>query len=247
MAKDLSFEIEICESSVSWECLCCFLSFVSFVEFLIECVDSRVGKVSATTHRICGSVAVLAVLCIPDTRQDIGCVRFLNKAKYPYACELLGVHRDDEHTYVRRPVGRVLRHGKTEMETCRGSDNLRNRGRLVLLVRGWGGISHVKNILRTTDLANNSTTPPTEGSAEKLWKAVKKREMRRLKNAENSKHSKRSCTGWCSSRTRPGTGQAARFQMLQMLDIFTGCFWHKNKPGLLWGVKTVLKLFYEFC
>lgn len=32
--------------------------------------------------------------------QDIGCVRFLNKAKYPYACELLGVHRDDEHTYV---------------------------------------------------------------------------------------------------------------------------------------------------
>lgn len=148
--------------------MCCFLSFVSFVEFLIECVDSRVGKVSATTHRICGSVAVLAVLCIPDTRQDIGCVRFLNKAKYPYACELLGVHRDDEHTYVRRPVGRVLRHGKTEMETCRGSDNLRNRGRLVLLVRGWGGISHVKNILRTTDLANNSTTPPTEGSAEKL-------------------------------------------------------------------------------
>lgn len=32
--------------------------------------------------------------------QDIGCVRFLNVASYPYACELLGVYRDAEHTYV---------------------------------------------------------------------------------------------------------------------------------------------------
>lgn len=32
--------------------------------------------------------------------QDVGCVRFLNNAKYPYACELLGVYRDEEHTYV---------------------------------------------------------------------------------------------------------------------------------------------------
>ena len=33
-------------------------------------------------------------------REDIGCVRFLNVASYPYACELLGVYRDAEHTYV---------------------------------------------------------------------------------------------------------------------------------------------------
>lgn len=35
--------------------------------------------------------------------QDVGCVRFLNNAKYPYACELLGVYRDEEHTYVGKP------------------------------------------------------------------------------------------------------------------------------------------------
>lgn len=32
--------------------------------------------------------------------QDVGCVQFLNTMGYPYACSLLGVFRDDEHTYV---------------------------------------------------------------------------------------------------------------------------------------------------
>ena len=32
--------------------------------------------------------------------QDIGCVRFLNSMSYEYACALLGVYRDAEHTYV---------------------------------------------------------------------------------------------------------------------------------------------------
>ncbi|CAJ1438983.1 unnamed protein product, partial [Effrenium voratum] len=32
--------------------------------------------------------------------QDIGCVCFLNEVGYPYACGLLGVYRDAEHTYV---------------------------------------------------------------------------------------------------------------------------------------------------
>lgn len=32
--------------------------------------------------------------------QDVGCVRFLNRSGYDYACELCGVYRDDVHTYV---------------------------------------------------------------------------------------------------------------------------------------------------
>jgi len=32
--------------------------------------------------------------------QDVGCVRFLNDVGYPYACTLLGLYRDDVHTYV---------------------------------------------------------------------------------------------------------------------------------------------------
>lgn len=32
--------------------------------------------------------------------QDVGCVRFLNNAGYPYGCHLHGVYRDDVHTYV---------------------------------------------------------------------------------------------------------------------------------------------------
>jgi len=32
--------------------------------------------------------------------QDIGCVRFLNNLGYPYACQLLGVFRNEQHTYV---------------------------------------------------------------------------------------------------------------------------------------------------
>lgn len=32
--------------------------------------------------------------------QDVGCVQFLNSMGYPYACSLLGVYRDDQHTYV---------------------------------------------------------------------------------------------------------------------------------------------------
>lgn len=32
--------------------------------------------------------------------QDVGCVRFLNRIGYNYACNLLGVFRDDVHTYV---------------------------------------------------------------------------------------------------------------------------------------------------
>jgi len=32
--------------------------------------------------------------------QDIGCTRFLNNIGYPYACQLLGVFRNDQHTYV---------------------------------------------------------------------------------------------------------------------------------------------------
>jgi len=32
--------------------------------------------------------------------QDLGCVRFLNDVGFPYACDLLGVYRDAEHTYV---------------------------------------------------------------------------------------------------------------------------------------------------
>mmetsp|Transcript_140962 Transcript_140962/g.351487 ORF Transcript_140962/g.351487 Transcript_140962/m.351487 type:complete len:464 (+) Transcript_140962:137-1528(+) len=32
--------------------------------------------------------------------QDVGCVRFLNRSDYEYACNLMGVFRDDLHTYV---------------------------------------------------------------------------------------------------------------------------------------------------
>lgn len=32
--------------------------------------------------------------------QDVGCVSFLNLVGYEYACDLLGVYRDDVHTYV---------------------------------------------------------------------------------------------------------------------------------------------------
>uniref|UniRef100_A0A7S4UJT6 Protein kinase domain-containing protein n=1 Tax=Alexandrium monilatum TaxID=311494 RepID=A0A7S4UJT6_9DINO len=32
--------------------------------------------------------------------QDVGCVQFLNSMGYPYACSLLGIYRDDAHTYV---------------------------------------------------------------------------------------------------------------------------------------------------
>eukprot|EP00930_Biecheleria_cincta_P084750 TRINITY_DN74199_c0_g1_i1.p1 TRINITY_DN74199_c0_g1~~TRINITY_DN74199_c0_g1_i1.p1 ORF type:complete len:467 (-),score=68.49 TRINITY_DN74199_c0_g1_i1:26-1426(-) len=32
--------------------------------------------------------------------QDVGCVSFLNRMGYPYACDLLGVYRDEVHTYV---------------------------------------------------------------------------------------------------------------------------------------------------
>mmetsp|Transcript_25301 Transcript_25301/g.40515 ORF Transcript_25301/g.40515 Transcript_25301/m.40515 type:complete len:471 (-) Transcript_25301:182-1594(-) len=32
--------------------------------------------------------------------QDCGCIRFLNKQSYLYGCELLGVYRDDTHTFV---------------------------------------------------------------------------------------------------------------------------------------------------
>lgn len=32
--------------------------------------------------------------------QDVGCVSFLNSTGFLYACDLLGVFRDDEHTYV---------------------------------------------------------------------------------------------------------------------------------------------------
>lgn len=32
--------------------------------------------------------------------QDVGCVSFLNRVGYPYACDLLGVYRDEVHTYV---------------------------------------------------------------------------------------------------------------------------------------------------
>ena len=43
-------------------------------------------------------------------------------------------------------------HGKNpQMETCRGSDNLRNRGRLVLLVRGWGGKEFYMKMVKKID------------------------------------------------------------------------------------------------
>jgi len=32
--------------------------------------------------------------------QDVGCIRFLNSVGYSYACALLGVYRDDAHTYI---------------------------------------------------------------------------------------------------------------------------------------------------
>jgi serine/threonine protein kinase len=32
--------------------------------------------------------------------QDIGCTNFLNHVGYPFACRLLGVYRDDEHSYI---------------------------------------------------------------------------------------------------------------------------------------------------
>lgn len=32
--------------------------------------------------------------------QDLGCIQFLNDTGYPYACDLLGLFRDDVHTYV---------------------------------------------------------------------------------------------------------------------------------------------------
>jgi len=32
--------------------------------------------------------------------RDIGCVTYLNNIGYPYACQLLGVFRDEQHTYV---------------------------------------------------------------------------------------------------------------------------------------------------
>mmetsp|Transcript_8084 Transcript_8084/g.17590 ORF Transcript_8084/g.17590 Transcript_8084/m.17590 type:complete len:396 (-) Transcript_8084:117-1304(-) len=32
--------------------------------------------------------------------QDLGCIRFLNNAGFEYGCDLLGVYRDDQHTYV---------------------------------------------------------------------------------------------------------------------------------------------------
>jgi len=32
--------------------------------------------------------------------QDIGCLQFLNSLDFPYACTLMGVYRDDAHTYV---------------------------------------------------------------------------------------------------------------------------------------------------
>lgn len=32
--------------------------------------------------------------------QDVGCIRFLNRLGYDYACDLRGVYRDDVHTYV---------------------------------------------------------------------------------------------------------------------------------------------------
>jgi len=38
---------------------------------------------------------------------DIGLVRYLNSIRYPYACELLGVFRDDETTYVAATLATI--------------------------------------------------------------------------------------------------------------------------------------------
>jgi len=32
--------------------------------------------------------------------QDVGCLCFLNRSGFPYACDMLGVYRDESHTYV---------------------------------------------------------------------------------------------------------------------------------------------------
>ena len=53
MANGLSLEM----------CFCVCFFACCLVEFLIECVDSRVGRASATKHRMCDSVAVGAVMC----------------------------------------------------------------------------------------------------------------------------------------------------------------------------------------
>ena len=71
--------------------------------------------------------------------QDIGCVRFLNDAKYPYACELLGVYRDAEFTYALGsavPTVRPPLHQHCTEWHPPGGHELRNGGRLILVVRG---------------------------------------------------------------------------------------------------------------
>ena len=57
-------------------------------------------------------------------RQDVGCVRFLNRSGYDYACELCGVYRDDVHTYVRPPDS----HDMGVQQSCSAPDCLDRGG-----------------------------------------------------------------------------------------------------------------------
>ena len=54
--------------------------------------------------------------------EDLGCVRFLNDVGYPYACDLLGVYRDSEHTYAALSDAK---HGLLQLCNCSDLDSLR--------------------------------------------------------------------------------------------------------------------------
>jgi len=68
--------------------------------------------------------------------EDLGCVRFLNDVGFPYACDLLGVYRDAEHTYALSSEHLAAAAGDMA-KVSRGRHNLRDRRRPLLLVRGW--------------------------------------------------------------------------------------------------------------
>ncbi len=120
---------------------------------------------------MCDSVAVRCC----DMLQDIGCVRFLNKAKYPYACELLGVYRDPEHTYVRRPVGRVLKNTMS-WDTARilrwrraeVVTTFATEGDLFSWCEAGGGRNFTWKWWKKWQRSWPTIPPPTEGSAGKL-------------------------------------------------------------------------------
>ncbi|CAE7444848.1 CaMKI [Symbiodinium natans] len=66
--------------------------------------DNRLVAVKIMPNRWVGTSHTNFVIDHPSETelpwQDLGCVRFLNDVGFPYACELLGVYRDVEHTYV---------------------------------------------------------------------------------------------------------------------------------------------------